>query len=59
VQAGKGAGRYLEEKVRELWRRREKASDILLELLNGPVGTLVDGLLGTGKVEGLDTADGL
>jgi hypothetical protein len=33
--------------------------EVVLELLSGPVGTLVDGLLGTGKVEGLDTTDGL
>ena len=28
-----------------------------LELLNGPVSTLVDILLGAGEVNGLDTAD--
>jgi hypothetical protein len=32
---------------------------LLLELLERPVGTLVDLLLGTGKVEGLDTTDTL
>ena len=35
------------------------ACDSLGELLDGPVGSLVDGLLGTSKVEGLDTSGSL
>lgn len=31
----------------------------LLELVKGPVSTLVDNLLGTGKVESLDSSSGL
>jgi hypothetical protein len=33
--------------------------DSLLELLERPVGSLVDGLRGTGKVKGLDSTGGL
>jgi len=32
--------------------------EVLLELLTGPIGTLVDILLDTGEVNGLDTTDG-
>lgn len=39
--------------------RRETMLNSLLELVEGPVGTLVYLLFGSGKVEGLDTSDSL
>lgn len=39
--------------------RQGKLGYSLGQLLRGPVGSLVDGLLGTGKVERLDSSGGL
>lgn len=38
---------------------KKKKLYLLLELVKGPVSTLVDNLFGTGKVESLDTSSGL
>lgn len=40
-------------------KKKKKELYSLLELVKGPVSTLVDNLLGTGKIESLDASSGL